>query len=232
VSTYSLIDDHYVLPTPAGAYNAVAHQGNDPIRRLLCSLLCQETTPLLTQQALEKWTGLSEQDALESLYLAQNQKWIEGFTEPRQARGGALEELLPALLPPLSESGKILLADAHGFYVAAEGFTHEAAVELSALSADIATLDARHGGLTRRNLRLGSSAWALIDAAGNSQLGFWPLFIDDHRFVLVLQGEPRFNQPDFTALVWALSTRYSERNEEQTNDTPAQVGTTEAENDL
>jgi hypothetical protein len=185
----------------------------------------------LTQQALEKWTGLSEQDALESLYLAQKQKWIEGFPEPRQARGGALEELLPTLLPPLSESGKILLADAHGFYVATEGFTHEAAVELSALSADIASLDARHGGLTRQNLRLGSSAWALIDAAGNSQLGFWPLFIDDHRFVLVLQGEPRFNQPDFTELVWALSTRYAEHNDEETSDTLTQTNTIETKND-
>lgn len=210
MSEYQLIDGHYVLPTPAGAYMAVAHRGKDPIRRLLCSLLRMESTPLLTQQALEEWTGLQENDAQESLFHAQNQHWIEGFPEPRQAQSGALEQLLPTLLPPLAEGGKVLLADAHGFSVAAEGFTHEAAVELSALSADIATLDARHGGLIRQNLRLGTNAWALVDAAGNGQLGFWPLFIDNHRFTLVLQGEPRFNQPVFTELVWALSTRYGE----------------------
>ncbi len=214
MSDYRLIESHYVLPTPAGAYTAAGHQGEDPIRRMLCSLLRQETTPMLTQQALESWTGLAEADAQESLYHAQNHHWIEGFPEPRQAQSGALEELLPALLPPLAESGKVLLADAHGFSVVAEGFTHEAAVELSALSADIASLDARHSGLTRHNLRIGTSAWALIDAAGNSQLGFWPLFIDDLRFTLVLQGEPRFNQPVFTELVWALNIRYAKGLEE------------------
>jgi hypothetical protein len=214
VSDYRLLDSHYVMPTPAGAYTAAAHQGRDPIRRLLCSLLRQDTTPLLTQQALQSWTGLAQDDAQESLFHAQNHHWIEGFAEPRQAQSGALEQLLPTLLPPLSESGKVLLADGHGFSVAAEGFTHEAAVELSALSADIASLDTRHDGLTRQNLRLGTSAWALVDAAGNSQLGFWPLFIDDQRFTLVLQGEPRFNQPAFTELVWALSIRYATGMEE------------------
>ena len=52
-----------------------------------------------------------------------------------------------------------------------------------------------------------------MDAAGNSQLGFWPLFIDTQRFALILQGVPRFNQPVFTELVWALSTRYADRSE-------------------
>jgi hypothetical protein len=211
MSEYRLHDNLYLLPTPAGAYAAVANQGSDPVRRLLCSLLRQESTPGMTRQAIETWTGLTETDALESLYLAQHHHWIEGFTQPRQSPNGALETLLPALLPPLADSGKVLLADALGFNVAAAGFTHEAAVELSALSADLASLEDRHRGLIQQNLHLGSSAWALSDAAGNSQLGFWPLFIDTHRFVLVLQGQPQFNQSAFTELAWALSTRYAER---------------------
>lgn len=210
MSGYCLVDNHYLLPTPAGAYSAVCYREEDPVHRLLCSLLCQETTPLLTQPSLERWTGLKGEEAQESLYHAQNHHWIEGFLEPRNTRAGSLEILLPEMLPPLTESGKALLAAANGFYVAAVGFTHEAAVELSALSADIASLDTRHGGLIRQNLRLGSDAWALVDAAGNSQLGFWPLFIGDHRFTLVLQGVPHFNQPAFTELVWALSTRYAQ----------------------
>ena len=213
MTTYQLIENHFVLPTPAGAYYAVSHEGSDPVRRLLCALLCQERTPLLDQAALERWTGQPAEDAQETLYHAQNQQWIEGFSQPRSAGAGALEALLPGLLPPLSGSGKALLADAHGFYIAAVGFTHEAAVELAALSADIASLESRHSALIRQNLRLASGAWALVDAAGNSQLGFWPLFIDTQRFALILQGVPRFNQPVFTELVWALSTRYAVRSE-------------------
>jgi hypothetical protein len=211
MSHYRLISDHYVLPTPAGAYTAAVHQSDDAVSRLLCSLLRQQTSPLLTQPALEAWTGLTQQDAQEALYHAQSQRWVEGFTQPRSTPAGALEVVLPELMPGLAESGRIMLADSHGFYVAASGFTHEAAVELAALSADIASLDGRHQGLLKQNLRLHCSAWSLVDAAGNSQLGFWPLFIDAQRFVLILQGQPRFNQPPFTDLVWALSTRYSEQ---------------------
>ncbi len=211
MSEYHLISDHYVLPTPAGAYTAATHAGEDAVRRLLCTLLQQSSTPLLSQQALEAWTGMQGEDARDLLYHAQSQHWIEGFKQPKSSPQGALETLLPELMPSLADSKKVMLADAHGFYVAATGFTHEAAVELAALSADIASLDGRHNGLIQQNLRLTNNAWSLVDAAGNSQLGFWPLFIDSHRFVLVLQGQPRFNQSAFTDLVWTLSTRYSER---------------------
>ena len=181
------------------------------MRNLLRALLREETSPSLSQQALENWSGLTGDDALELLFRAQNLGWVEGFETARSSQPGALEEILPDLLPPLSGSGKALLADSHGFYITAAGFTHEASIELSALSADIASLDTRHQALTHNNLGLTSSAWSLVDAAGNSQLGFWPLFIDVHRFVLVLQGVPQLNQPAFTTLVWALSNRYDDR---------------------
>lgn len=213
MSAYTLSENRFVHPTPAGAYYAASHAGGDPVQRLLCALLRDETTPLLTQAALEQWTGQSPEDAQESLYHAQSQQWIEGFAEPRGSRPGSLEAILPDLLPQLADSGKVLLADAHGRYVAASGFTHEAAMMLAALSADTASLDARHEAFTRQNLRLATGAWAMVDAAGNSQLGFWPLFIDEQRFVLVLQGVPQFNQPAFTDLVWAMNRRYAETRE-------------------
>ncbi|MEL0584310.1 MAG: hypothetical protein AAES65_05445 [Candidatus Thiodiazotropha sp. (ex. Lucinoma kazani)] len=209
---YHLIENRFALPSPAGAYYASSHKQIDPMRALLCALLQQESTPQLTQQALETWTGLSGSDAQEALYRAQSLGWIEGLEEPQSAQPGTLEKLLPELLCPLSDSGKALLADGHGFNVAAVGFTHEASIELSALSADIASLDSRHQALTHNNLRLSSGAWALVDAAGNSQLGFWPLYIDEYRFVLVLQGVPHLNQSIFTSLIWALSTRYASGN--------------------
>jgi hypothetical protein len=91
MSEYRLHDDLHLLPTPAGAYAAVANQGSNPVRRLLCSLLRQESTPGMTLKAIEAWTGLTETDALESLYLAQHHHWIEGFystaSEPKRGVG-------------------------------------------------------------------------------------------------------------------------------------------------
>ena len=156
-----------------------------------------------------KWNLCKDEgESLELLYHTQNLGWVEGVDQRQAAPTGALEDIVPNLLPALSGNGKALLADSQGFYVSSQGFTHEAAEELSALSADIASLHDRHQGLLGNNLRLGSSAWALIDAAGNSQVGFWPLFIGDQRFVLVVGGTPHFNQPALTTLVWTLSTRY------------------------
>jgi len=122
---------------------------------------------------------------------------------------GALEELLPPLLTNISETEKVLLADDQGFYLACLGFPHEVAEELSALSAEIATVHERRAGLLMNNMGLGSHAWAIVDAFGNSQTGFWPVFIGKTRFVIVISGVPHFNQPDFVKLIWALSIRYA-----------------------
>ncbi|MEE9356956.1 hypothetical protein [Candidatus Vondammii sp. HM_W22] len=49
-----------------------------------------------------------------------------------------------------------------------------------------------------------------MDAAGNSQLGFWPLYFGEQRFVLALNGRPKFNQPAFRDMVWVLAQRYAD----------------------
>ncbi|MET0090670.1 MAG: hypothetical protein ABW068_11760 [Candidatus Thiodiazotropha sp.] len=205
---YRLSQDQYVRVTPAGAFHATAQSGDDPLRRLLRALLREDQTPRLDPQAIQDWTGLQGDPALEMLYRAQNLDWVAGVAAPERARPGNLETVLPELLPALSDKHKALLADTHGFYITATGFPHETATELSALSADIASLDTRHRGLTQHNLGLGSQAWALVDAAGNSQIGFWPIFIDVHRFVLILQGVPQLHHAHFAELVWVLSRRY------------------------
>ncbi|MCB1013508.1 MAG: hypothetical protein KDB10_00110, partial [Acidimicrobiales bacterium] len=55
---------------------------------------------------------------------------------------------------------------------------------------------------------LPTSAWALVDGAGNSQVGFWPLHIGEERFVLSVVGIPRLHQQAFTDLIWVLMLRY------------------------
>ncbi len=209
MSDYQLISERYITPTPAGAYYAVSSDSKDLARQVLFGLMSGESSPVLTLDLIKELTGLqSEQEMLELLYRMQKLGWIQSEDLERESPSGMLEEVLPGLLSVLSGSGKALLADQQGFYLATHGFSHEAAEELSALSADIASLHQRHSGLLRNNLGIDSSAWAVVDASGDSHLGCWPVFIGDQRFSLVLGGVPQMNQVALTDLVWALTKRY------------------------
>jgi hypothetical protein len=200
----------YAAPTPGGVYHATLAPDDDPPRRLLRALMTGDDTPALSADAIRDWSGIAETEAaLEVYHRLQSLALVQADAAPRRAPMATLEELLPTLLAQLARSGKALLADAQGFYLATSGFPHETAEELSALSADLGLLHERHQRMLRHNLGLDRSSWALIDAAGNSQLGVWPLFIGSQRFALVASGTPQLNQPAFVDLVWALTRRYA-----------------------
>lgn len=206
---YKIQEGVYLSPTPAGAYYAAASAGKDISRQLLMTLMTEETSPLLEQTTLDNWAEkLQETDIQPLLYQLQEIGYIQGQPLPHSPPHGSLEEVLPPMLGQFSSNDKALLADAQGFYLATAGFPHEAAEEISALSADLAALHARHKGLLEGNLGLAGSNWGIIDASGNSQLGLWPLFIGEYRFVLAISGMPQLNQPQFTDLVWLLARRY------------------------
>ena len=207
---FELAQGRYLAPTPGGAYMATVGNESEPARRLLLALMADSTTPALTADSAKRWTGIGSDDAaLEVAYRLQELALVQSYETARAARPGTLESLLPSLLAQLSGSGKALLADAQGFYLSTAGFPHETAEELSALSADLASMHERHAGLLRNNLGLAGRSWAVVDAAGNSQLGVWPLYVGSQRFALVLAGVPRLNQPAFVELVWALARRYA-----------------------
>lgn len=198
----------YLSPTPAGAFYYCASSQQDPARHLLQHLFQQRQFPALDDATLENATGSQAEDAATLLYHMQRQFLVQGLSRPQSCPEGPLEKVVPFLLPTLSGEGKALLADDQGFYVASCGFTHEAAEELAALSASLGLLHKRHQGLLNTNLGYQGNAWTLGDAAGNSQIGFWPLFVGKQRFSLVISGLPRFNQKAFTRLVWSLGIRY------------------------
>ncbi|MGD9796060.1 MAG: hypothetical protein AB7V43_21550 [Acidimicrobiia bacterium] len=199
----------FARPTPAGAYYAVASPEPEPARLLLLGILGQPRLPQLTPALLRQWTGaLDETSAIAVAYEAQQRGWIEGLEEQLEAPRGPLESLLPVLLPPLSASGQTLLVDDQGFAVSAHGLSDEAVESLSAMSAELAIVHARHHSHVSRASGLSTSAWALVDGAGNSQIGFWPLHLGEQRFVLVIVGLPRTNHPMLTELIWALAVRY------------------------
>jgi hypothetical protein len=206
---FNLIDGLYLYPTPAGAYYAISSSEIDKPRRFLIRLLQQEQTPPLTIGQLQTLMEIDDEDkAMQLLLHCQKLQWVQGVDAPLQAPQSALEEVLPDLLGKISECGKVLLADDQGFYLACSGFDHEVAEELSALSAELATVHKRRSGLLINNMGISSHAWAMVDPFGNSQIGFWPMYIGKHRFVLAIIGVPHFNQPEFVTLAWALITRY------------------------
>ncbi len=208
---YQLSDTSYVLPTPAGAYFCVSANSDVPARKVLRALFKQDEIAVLNTELLKQWSGLTaDNEALELIYRMQSLGWLEGVQNKQQAPKGSLEILLPEILLGLSESGNILLADEQGFYLSAQGFPHETAEQLSALSADLFSLYGRHQGLLKNNLSLETSAWSVVDAAGNGQVGFWPLWIGEHHFVLVIKGVPLLNKPALIKLIWILSIRYGD----------------------
>ncbi|MCF6218631.1 MAG: hypothetical protein L3J62_08585 [Gammaproteobacteria bacterium] len=213
MSELQLMTEYYVVPTPAGAYYAISSNHSDPARQLLFSLLSKPKSRYLTLEKLKKLSNIAdEQDALSLLHRSQKLGWLQGFDDKQHSPKGRLEEVAPPLLAALCGSGKALLADEEGFYLATHGFAHEAAEEISALSADLASLHQRHTGLLQNNLSMASSAWAVVNAGGDSELGFWPLYIGEQRFSLVISGLPTLNQPAFMQLIWFLSERYIQKN--------------------
>ncbi|MDH5649800.1 MAG: hypothetical protein OEY67_09105 [Gammaproteobacteria bacterium] len=202
-------EDLYLLPTPSGAYYAVSRPVAAPQRKLLQSIMQHATSPPLSLEAVCAWSGIdNETEATHMFKRLQKLGWVQGMAEEQHAPKGSLAVILPDLLKPLSGNGNVLLADHQGFYIAGHGFDQGKVEEISALTADLASLQERHMSLLTRDLDMSTSAWALVDAAGNSQIGFWPLYIGEQRFVLAVEGMPCLNQTALTQIIWALSVRY------------------------
>jgi len=210
MSKYVLVDNLFLYPTPVGAYYAAAAPDEEKSRKFIKQLLQEKQSPPLNIENLMRLMAEdNENKALELLSHCQKLGWVQGVENQVQSPKGSLEQLLPELLKDISETEKVLLADDQGFYLACTGFPHEVAEELSALSAEIASVHKRRSGLLMNNLGIGSHAWAIVDAFGSSQVGFWPIFIGDNRFVIAIAGIPHFNQTKFVELIWALSIRYA-----------------------
>lgn len=208
MSEYILTENLYLGITPGGTYYAVQDDADEPGREFLHRLLQEGETPVFTVDTACELTGYKKKRALEFIHWMQEAGLISGVEQSESAPDETLERLLPKLLRTLSDEGKAILAESRGLYLGSAGYTHEAAEELAALSANLAVVYARHKELLYGNLGYRQRAWGLVDASGNSEVGFWPLYIGKNRFTLIIGGIPQFNQPDFKRLVWALEMRY------------------------
>lgn len=209
VEKLSLKTSLYAEATPAGAYYAVASSAEDGARKLLGRILKEGSSAPLTEERLLDWAETdSLGDAMELLFRLQRLEFVQGASVPRALPDGNLETTLPDMLAKLSDTGRALLADGNGLYIACAGFRHEAAEEIAALAGDVLALGDRHALLLRRNLNIRSSVWATCDAAGRSELGFYSVYVGDQTFMLILGGTPRVQSEDFVFLIEALCRRY------------------------
>ena len=208
MSTFELNKNLYINVTPRGAYYAIQDNASDSTRSVLTKLLREDETPELTAEVAEEITGLTGEEAFNFLDRIQSLGLISGQKELESAPEDNMEDILPELLGSLSDSEKVLLAEHSGLYLGASGFPHEAAEELAAISANLSEVYQRHKRLLQGNLRFNQHAWGLIDAAGNSEVGFWPLYVGYNQFTLVIHGMPQLNRPGFKHLIWSLMKRY------------------------
>lgn len=208
MSEYILSENLYLSATPGGSYYAVQDNEPEPGRNFLHQLLKEPETPLFNADIACKLSGLNKKRALEFVHWLQEAGLISGQEQPEAAAEATLEQALPDLLRSLSDDGKAVLAESQGLYLGSAGFPHEAAEELAALSANLSEVYSRHKELLNGNLGYRQRAWGLVGASGNSEIGFWPVYIEQNRFTLIIEGVPQLNQPAFRNLIWALEIRY------------------------
>ncbi len=208
MSQFTLDKPAFMLPTPAGAYHVACTQAPETLRYFLFNMMGQQSSQWGDELTLQRWHGGTATESLELLYHLHQRQWVIGESQQRLAPIGPLPDITPTLLEPLSALGHALLADEQGIYIATAGFHHETAEELAALSGDLLNINRRHGGLLQHNLGMNHRGWALSDASGHSQLGVWPIIINELAFTLVIKGMPNLNQVAFRDLIWTLTWRY------------------------
>ena len=197
-----------IYPTPAGAYFAVSDREDTPLRAAMFALLISADPTQRTSCADESRFGApTPPDASIVNQLLQLGWAATADRAAEYADSGSLEQVLPDLLAALSGDGCALLADQQGLQMAVAGFDERQAQGLAALSSEAVALGERHRRLVASPTVASPAAWAMVDAAGNSQLGVWPLFTGPAWFALVIRGRPRFAQPAFLHLVRSLLRR-------------------------
>lgn len=208
MSGYILSENLYLSVTPGGAFYATQDSKPEPGRNFIRNLLKEPETPLFNVNVARKLSGLDKSRSLEFVHWLQEAGLIFGREEAESASVEQLEQSLPRLLRSLSDAGKVVLAESQGLYLGSAGFPHEAAEELAALSANLASVYKRHQELLSGNLGYRERAWGLVGASGSSEVGFWPIYIEQNHFTLIIEGVPQLNQPAFRDLIWALEIRY------------------------
>ena len=203
-STLSLQTNLSPHITPAGAFYAIANKSVSASRTLLSNILRADSQQPITQEKLLEWSETHDvESALNLLYRLQRLEFLYGGDTPEE-NFELQDDTLANLLPHLSDSQKALLIDHDGFYFANSGFNHEAAEEVAILASEAIRLSERHALLIKNNLNIYQNAWGLCDPTGQSELTFFPIYINETKYILVTGGTPQLHKEAFVTLVRAL----------------------------
>lgn len=197
----------YFQVTPSGAYYATLNTEPEALRALLLQLLSADTHIPYLSSLLQKLTGMGEEEAQALLDTAVQHGFVDLPQNPEPIAAGTIEQLLPEFLPQLAD-GRVLLADDQGFCLGQSGFGAEEAEAVAGMAADLVSMHERHQALLGRHLGFDGSSWALVDAVGQSELGFWTLHVGEQKFLLILEGMPHLNRQPFVDLMSVLIRRY------------------------
>ncbi len=202
---------NFIRPSAAGAYYAVQSAQNNGYRESLLRLLRATHTPEISEEFLQQLTGLEKTDAVAQFHTLEKAGFVNTDSESVNLPANNLDTLLPDALPQLSDQGRVALVDSgRGFYLGHCGFTATEAEELAVMSAGIRILYERNQQLLQEQLSIVESAFGIIDPAGHSELGFWPIFVGDNVFTLIIAGLPSFNCLALKQLIWVLVHRYGQ----------------------
>jgi hypothetical protein len=205
----------YIMPTPGGAYYLAQDGSVNWKKEVLRNLFSLHKSPELNSDSLVSLFNTSNKENLYyKLEECEKLKIIQVIEHESIAPTGNFEKILNSLLGNFSNKNNVLLSDSQGFCISNHGFPNEMIEEISVLSADIAIMHKRRAVNINKKLGLHSQAWSIVDASGNSSLGFWPLNIGKEVFVLTIEGVPFFNQTAFTSLVWILNLRFGKDKDE------------------
>ena len=197
------IESSFLRVLPAGCYYAVESRETTVARVLLHRILGNAVTP-----AFSDYTQTDQKDI-----IALNSSGFICFDDARTTLpDGNLSDLLPQVLPALSERRQVVLTESRqGLFLDFTGITQEQAEELAVLAASLRNLSDTRTDLLTNQLSITSRAFGIVDPSGNSDIGFWPLHIADNVLTLIVLGIPRFNSVEFCTLVWALLERYGSK---------------------
>ena len=188
----------FLTLTPAGCFHAVESQARTAERSLLLDVLQHTTSPSTGQpmhrRRISDRPELGRQRSTEAGLL----------TLCRDPRGPcpipSISDLLPDLLPTLSQRGRVVLTESRqGLFLDYVGVSLDQAEELAVLASGLRAIADRRSGLLADQLSIHSRAFGIVDPAGNSEIGFWPLHIGDNIFTLTIIGIPLLqhcNLPD------------------------------------
>ncbi|MEH6578584.1 MAG: hypothetical protein V7731_16100 [Amphritea sp.] len=200
----------YIAITPSGAYFASLNATPDDARALLLQLLASEFSLSYSLEVIAELSDLDESQAMALFQQLLDRNFVALTEKTPKIKRGPLEGLLPDLLKQMSYSGKALLSDDQGFCLSSAGYSDEQSETLAALAADLITLQERHKRVLNGELGLAGDSWGIMNAAGQSQIGYWVLHIGHQRFSLVISDMPQLNQQAFVELLSCLARRYLE----------------------